>query len=244
MVSDKLNKDTLVAIINSKRDLDIALKQHWYRIPVKKCPKRPIEYVAFYQTSRFGFEGKSIRSYAKVLGRNKVKRNVLLPDEPHHPRAEEFYYKFRLSPLTLLPKPVINQNRRRVSFAFTTLNRLLNSNELSQVFDIPPLEELLSMELSRLKIPFWKEFGIYKNRCLLYRLDFAIFCNSGKLAIECDSEKWHSLPRQKKKDRRRDNYLRKKGWRVLHFSGREISNHLTKCGKTILHQIQKLNGVK
>ena len=243
-ISSLSEKVVLVGVINRPKDLNIASCLHWYRIPVKKCPKRPIEYVAFYQTSRFGSEGKSIRSYAKVLGRNKVKRNVLLPDEPHHPRAEEFYYKFRISPLTLLPEPVTNQSRRRISFAFTTLNRLLNSKELSQVFDVPPLEELLSVELSRLKILFQKEFGIYKNRCLLYRLDFAIFCNSGKLAIECDSEKWHSLPRQKKKDHRRDNYLRKKGWRVLRLSGKEISNNLTKCGKTILHQIQKLNGVK
>lgn len=243
-ISSLSEKVVLVGVLNRLKDLKIASCLRWYRIPVKKCPKRPIEYVAFYQTSRFGSEGKSIRSYAKVLGRNKVKRNVLLPDEPLHPRAEEFYYKFRLSHLTSLPEPITNQSRRRVSFAFTTLNRLLNSKELSQVFDIPPLEELLSVELSRLKIPFQKEFGIYKNQRPLYRLDLAILCNSGKLAIECDSEKWHSLPMQKKKDRRRDNYLRKKGWRVLHFSGKEISNHLTKCGKIILYQIQKLNGVK
>ncbi len=237
-----LEKAVLVGVINRVKDLEIASCHHWYRIPVKKCPKRPIEYIAFYQTSRFGSEGKVIRHYARVLGKDIVKRNILLPDEPDHLHKDDLYYRFRLSSLNLLPQPIRNLSRRRVSFAFTTLNGLLDSKEISQVFDIPPLEELLSLELVRLKIPFQKEYEIYNKRRLLYRLDFAIFCRSGKLAVECDSEKWHSLPVQKRKDHRRDRYLKRKGWKVFHFSGRDISSHLTECGEIILNQIKKLKG--
>ena len=237
-------KIVLVGVINRPKDLQIASSERWYRIPVRKCPSHPIKYIAFYQTSRFGSKGKAIRSYAKVLGRDKVKRSVLLPDEPGHPRGDDFYYRMRLSGLIPLRQPIINKTRRRISFAFTTLNRLLNSKEISEVFDVSPLEELLGLELSRLEVPFRKEYGIYKERRLIYRLDHAIFCRSGKLAIECDSEKWHSLPRQKKKDRRRDRYLRKNGWKVLHFSGKAISNNPAGCGRIILRHIQSLDGIK
>ncbi len=49
------NKRVLVAIINNKKDFEIARSQGWYRIPVKKAPKKiKANYLAFYLTKIFG----------------------------------------------------------------------------------------------------------------------------------------------------------------------------------------------
>lgn len=108
-------KAVLVGVINRPKDLEIASCCHWYRIPVKKCPNRHIEYIAFYQTSRFGYEGKAVRYYARVDGKDIVKRKSLLPDEPDHGHRDSLYYRFSLSPLISLPQPIRNLSRRRVS---------------------------------------------------------------------------------------------------------------------------------
>lgn len=57
-----------------------------------------------------------------------------------------------------------------------------------------------------------------------YRLDFAF--PEHMLVIECDGKAYHSTPRQKAHDRKRDKYLRSKGWTVLRFSGRKIHREL------------------
>ena len=231
----------LVGVIKRHKDFKIAKNLHWYRIPVKKCPKKSVNYIAFYQTSCFGKNGKSIRYYAKVLKISKLRRIKLLPDEKKHPRKQELYYKFYLSHLKLLPQIILNKTRRRVSFAYTTLNQLFDSKEISEVFDIPALEEMICQELERFKIPFKQEYCIYKNRKILYRLDIAIFCSNGKIAVECDSEKWHFLRKQKIKDRKRDKYLKKMGWKVLRFTGNEITSSPAKCVEQIYLHCKFLN---
>lgn len=60
------------------------------------------------------------------------------------------------------------------------------------------------------------------GRC---HVDLAI--PSAKLAIECDGKAYHSSPEQKAKDRRRDKFIRSRGWRVIRFTGREINGRLS-----------------
>lgn len=57
-----------------------------------------------------------------------------------------------------------------------------------------------------------------------YRLDFAI--PSQKICIEADGKAYHSSPKQKAHDRKRDAYLKDKGWTVLRFTGRSIYRDL------------------
>jgi hypothetical protein len=41
----------LVAVVNNRRDLEIARLLGWYRIPVRSAPKAVgVDYLAFYQT--------------------------------------------------------------------------------------------------------------------------------------------------------------------------------------------------
>ncbi len=56
-------------------------------------------------------------------------------------------------------------------------------------------------------------------------LDFAF--PHEKLGIECDGEKWH--PVGNKRDRFRDWILRRGGWSILRFRGKEINNNVSGC---------------
>jgi len=49
-VDKKSKKLVLVGVVNRKKDLEIAFKEHWYRIPVKHFPKRKARYLALHQT--------------------------------------------------------------------------------------------------------------------------------------------------------------------------------------------------
>lgn len=67
--------------------------------------------------------------------------------------------------------------------------------------------------------------------CGKYRIDIAL--RGPRIAIECDGKAYHSSPEQKSHDRRKDVYLRKNGWKVMRFSGRQITRDLPKVVKRI-----------
>ena len=157
----------LVGVLNRHKDFEIAKNLHWYRIPVKNVLKNQWITLRFIKLLVLEKMENSIKYYAKILKINKIKRIKLLPDERKHPRRQKLYYKFSISNLKLLPQIILNRTRRRVSFTYTTLNQLFNSKEISEVFDTPALEEILCLELKRFKIPFKREYCIYKNRKLL-----------------------------------------------------------------------------
>ncbi|TYS57919.1 DUF559 domain-containing protein [Bacillus infantis] len=70
-----------------------------------------------------------------------------------------------------------------------------------------------------------------------YRIDLALI--SYNIAIECDGKEFHSSPEAKKRDRRKDAYLRKNGWVVLRFSGRQINKELPKVVERIEKELKK-----
>ena len=125
----------LVAVINNRRDWEIACTDGWYRIPLKHAPGPfQADYLAFYQTKIFGRERWAVNYYARVLAWRVVKRRELFPDEPWHPRAEDDYYRVELGPLQRLARPVASRRLRRVTFIATTLGKLLNAQEINDLF--------------------------------------------------------------------------------------------------------------
>ncbi len=116
----------LVAILKDPRDLAIARDRHWYRIPVKRLPKRAegAAVLAFYQTKAFDAERWAIRYYALVERWTQVRRLDLLPEEPDHPRAQDPYYQVWLGPLLPLPHPIAGHRWRRLTFIVTHWQRL------------------------------------------------------------------------------------------------------------------------
>lgn len=132
----KLEPDdvVLVAILPELRDLEIARVLGWYRIPLKSAPKMiRVDWIAFYLTAAFGDEKWSIRYLAPVMGYELVSRGELLADDPDHPYADEPYYKVAVGPLVQLTHPIPARRWRRITFLYTTGDKLLAARDVKEL---------------------------------------------------------------------------------------------------------------
>ncbi len=250
------DKVVLVGVLKRKRDLDILLMERWYRMPLSHAPVKPFGYLALYEPALFGLPaqasatGKRIRYYARVLGRETLPRKKLLPDEALDPRAEAPYVKLTLGTPQLLTHPIRNTTPRRVSFGFTTIGRLLTARNLLELYNVPPTEDIVRLALRGAGIPavpqrFVAGEGKPLNRVRgkRYRMDFAIFCKKGKIAIECDNRRAHSSPVAMKHDREKDAFFRRHGWRVVRLTEHDITFELGSCLARLRHIIASLGGL-
>ncbi len=90
-----------------------------------------MDWLAFYQTSKFGDKKWAINFVAPVLGHELATRAELLRTQPDHPRADEQYYKIQIGPLERLPRPIPSRRWRCLTFLCTTGERLLAAEELN-----------------------------------------------------------------------------------------------------------------
>lgn len=253
----KNNKKVLVGVLKSVSDLRILLEEKWYRIPVRFFPKKSFTHIAFYQPAVFGKDGKCIKYFGRVSEKETRKRIELLPGEPNHPRANTDYAKITFRNIEALVKPIRNIIPRRVSFGFTDLRALKSANDILQLYDVPPTEQILEHGLNELGIRTISQHTIsIRNKTLLrssgdeilrpagrtYRLDIAISCLNGKIAVECDNRKAHSTAMQKHKDKQKDKDLKKLGWRVLRFSEPDILEHLNTSSSKVYRLVCSLGG--
>jgi very-short-patch-repair endonuclease len=253
--------EVLVAIINDLLDFEKVRSEHWYRIPVSSQEKWlkdrwPPDTVAFYLTRKFGAEAFKISYYAKVIDRCEKYRWELIEGNPGHPHNRWRYHKLILGPLQMLSKPIISRRRRRIVFIPTTEEQFLSANEINDLYNESSLENRLWDELSRLKVSAERQEPVrlrvpvdtgktiqlqYKD----YFLDFAIYCDLGKINVETDGSFWHDNPEQARIDRPRDNALETAGWRVLRFDDLEIREKMADyCLPTIVNNINQLGGVE
>lgn len=125
----------LVAVVPHPRDLQLAREAGWYRIPLRHLPRQlAAEYLAFYQTAAFGSERWAVRYYAALQGYRLTTRRLLLPDEPDHPRADDYYYRLDLGPLIPLERPVPAARLRRITFINTTFGQLRRATDVRQLW--------------------------------------------------------------------------------------------------------------
>lgn len=235
-------KIVLVGVLKNKRDLDLIFSERRYRIPAAQAPKQPFQYLAFYQPALFGRRGKCIRYYARVLRHQIVARREVLPQELSHPRAGEKYLWFRLGKIKILQRPIKNTAPRRISFGFSTLSRLLKSRNILELYNVAPTEEIIGKSLRRAGIKAIAQYPI-SNGKKRYRLDFAVFCRQGSIAVECDNKKAHSGPRQREKDKIKNAFLKRRDWIVIRLSEKDIVSDLSGCLAKIKKAIQKLGGL-
>ena len=173
----------LVAVMRSPRDLEIARVLGWYRIPYTKAPKTiGVDHAAFYQTARFGDEKWPINYTAPVLGHELVTRAELLRTEPDHPRANEQYFKLQLGPLERLARPIPSLKWRRLTFLYTTGERMLRATEINDLIVDGEERELQWTALKEHGLP--AEAGYETRRGL--QVDFAILCALGNLGVLID----------------------------------------------------------
>ncbi len=217
-----MESPVLIGVLRSARDREILLRQRWYRIPCRSPIGEMPSYLAFYQSVRSGAKEPGIALYARVCSVSRHRRRALFPREQNHPRAREWYWKFSLGPVRRLPRLVRNLSRTRVSFIRASLGRLRGASEMRDLFGIPPLEEIMGRMLKREKLDFRPQFILSERGRCRYRLDFAVFAPGARIAVECDHSRWHNQPHQKKKDRRKDRWLKRRGWKVLRFDENDL----------------------
>jgi len=237
-----MSKIVLVTVLKNHKDLDILLKHKWYRIPVFYMPKRKADYIAFYQPSIFGKSGGSIRYYAKPVSYKILKRIEILPEEFDHPYSNDEYYKLKFKKIFKLKNPVRNKSKMRVSFGFTTLEKLKKIRNIAGLFDVNPIEDILNLALRKNGIKYSREHTFSLSNGRKFRLDFVVFCKRGLLNIECDSSKWHSIKKQRLKDSLRDKVLRRYGWCILRLKEPEIIGNIDKCIAKVKASIKELGG--
>ena len=126
----------LVAVMNNLEDWKRVQDEQWYRIPVKHAPEPVpnIDHIAFYQTKVFGPDKWAIHYYAPVTGHELVARRDLIPSEPDHKRAGDWYFKLILGELQHKLPPILTHKWRRISFILTTGDRFEAAKEMSDLF--------------------------------------------------------------------------------------------------------------
>lgn len=127
----------LVAVMNNKKDWQRVQDEGWYRLPVKHAPAGTphFDYLAFYFTSVFGSDKWAIHYYARVEGHELVTRRDLIPAEPEHKRAGDWYFKLQLGPLQHKLPPIVADAWRRITFLVTTGDRFETAEEINDLFE-------------------------------------------------------------------------------------------------------------
>lgn len=239
--------EVLVAIMNNHRDLEIALTQRWYRIPVKSADRlipelEQMQYLAFYQTVVFKRDAYAVNYYAEIERISTAPRIELLPDEPGHQNAETPYYKLELSPLQRLPQSIPSQRLRRVTFITTTLAKFSAAQEINDLFHTSPIEDLMWDGLRAAEIQAERQYEI-RERGASYDLDFFVECSDGtRINIECNGDTYHSTKAARDRDRRRNTYLTTNDWLVLRFGTDELRNDIRGCVNKVRKLINQHGG--
>lgn len=242
----KQNEELLVAILPKTSALDRLKNEGWYHIPVDSAPKRwPPRVMAFYQGKAFGEEKYQIRYFGEVENINIVPRKVLFPDdEENQHKAEKLYYRIQMKELQTRYQPIPSYRPRRLVFVPTTLEKFENAEQINDLFDGSPLEDLLWKGLKAINVLAerqWKIVVQKKN----YFLDFAIFCKNGKLAVETDGYTYHYDDRnQIDYDTWRQNEIELDDWRFLHYTRRQVKDNWTPYLSQIETAIDQLGGAE
>jgi hypothetical protein len=217
----------LVCLLNNKRDLEIARVLGWYRIPLRSAPKTvAVDWLAFYQTAKFGDEKWAINYIAPVRGHELTTRAQLLRTQPDHPRAQEQYYKIQIGPLERLPRPIPSRKWRRITFLYTTGERLLAAEELNDLVVQSAERERLWKALRERGLIAERQYEVGKG----VEIDLALLCELGKLGITLSES-----PEKKVRE--------PKGWQYLTFPEATVNADLPDVVQTIEQEVQRLGGL-
>ncbi|HLD93675.1 MAG TPA: hypothetical protein VI703_05700 [Anaerolineales bacterium] len=129
------NDLVLVAFLPSPKDLEIARVLGWYRIPLRTAPRVvAVDTLAFYQPATFGDGHKwCIEFVAPVLGHELTTRGQLFKEDSDHPRSGEEYFKLQLGALQALSRPIPATDWKRITFLYTTGERVLNAQTIDDL---------------------------------------------------------------------------------------------------------------
>jgi len=188
-----------------------------------------VDWLALYQTAKFGDEKWAINYVAPVRGHELTTRAQLLRTQPDHPRADEPYYKIQIGPLERLPRPIPSRAWRRITFLYTTGARLLQAEELNDLIVQSAEREQLWKALRERGLRAEKQY----ERKSGGEIDLALLCELGKLGITLGDASGE--PADKVKER--------KDWEYLTFPEATVNANLPEVVQTIEQAVQRLGGL-
>lgn len=174
----------LVAYVPEPADFQQIQEAGWYRIPEKFAPKGlHAEYVAFYFGQKFGPQKWAIHYYAARHGHELTTRRLLLPNQPNHPRADEWYYKVQLGPLQQLAQPILSFRWRRITFLHTTWDRFQDAREINDLFvEGEPYVDRLYAVLKEQGLQPERQYEVHEGG-EVYQVPLVVLCQSGRINI-------------------------------------------------------------
>ena len=244
------NIDTLIALWKDVKDYNIAMEQHWYRIPVTSAPMivqdKRIKYIAFYQTSKFGADAFVVRWFARVKKIRIVHRQDLFVKEKKNPKTKKIYYKLEFDKLRELPKPIPSIRHRPIIFISTTHKKLKEAKEINDLFYESPIEERMWEAFKKEEINAERQYEVImgKGKNQRFYLDFAVPCKTRKLGVECDGDRYHTNPEDVKKDKKRDNVLECQGWNILRYTTDDIMYKINDTIYQVKETINNYGGIE
>lgn len=124
-----------------------------------------------------------------------------------------------------------NQARNKEEIESCKIKNILNKI-MSGIKVGSPIEKILHIALLNANLGKYLETQYKIGK---YRVDFAI--PKAQLVIEADGQEYHfENILQLERDQKRDKYLAKKGWRILHIDGTMIRRKTDEC----IEKIKKL----
>lgn len=126
----------LIAVMNNRADWQRVLAEQWYRIPVKHAPPEAphFDWLAFYFTRVFAGDKWAVHYYAPIYGHELVTRRDLIPTEPNHKRAGQWYYKLEIGPLQHKIPPITARKWKRITFIVTTGDRFELATDIGHLY--------------------------------------------------------------------------------------------------------------
>jgi len=246
MSQEKAVREVLVGVLKRKSSLEILKTEGWYHIPVATTIKHwPPKVLAFYQGYPFGEEGSRIRYFGEVDQIEIVPRKELFPnDEKNQHKAENLYYRLSLKKLEEREKPIFHYRPRAWAFISTTLTKFESAEQTNDLYVGSALEERLWKALKYIEIPAEREWKV-KIQDHTYYLDFAVFCNNGKLAIETDGYSYHyESQNQIDYDTWRQNEIELDDWRFLRYTTKRVKEDWTPYLVQIKTMVKELGGLE
>jgi hypothetical protein len=231
--SQSEQRDCLIAVINNDTDMQRFRDERWYRIPARaigrSLRKESLDesrILALYQTStvQSGLPG-TIELWGEIEEVQQLSRRQIVPDEPHHPSADEQYYLIRLRNIERLEQPVASRRPRRITFIRTSGERLFRASDINDLIIGSVIEEQVWNAI--------REFDVERKyfmraQGMVMEVDFAIFTSGGALGVICGDDGY-------------DSSATTEGWSVLRFSPGRLETEFADCMEelmTTLHQMR------
>jgi hypothetical protein len=111
-----------------------------------------------------------------------VIRRDLIPSEPDHPWAGNWYYALQIGPLQHKLPPIVAHRWRRVTFVVTSGDRFMNAVEINDLFEQESQVGQLYVRLKELGIAVEQEWWIDEEG-IAYVVDLALPVEDGWLPV-------------------------------------------------------------